>query len=389
VHAPTLLAALALALPTAAAPQDPPADGKVVTTASGLQISTLAPGDGETKPKVGDVVAMHYTGWLTDGKKFDSSHDRGQPFLVEVGRGKVIAGWDEAIPMMTVGEKAKLTIPPQLAYKEAGYGKVIPPNSTLVFEVELLEILWTFRPLDPARKKVALGVEHEVIDEGEGAPPAPTDFVEFRYAAWKPNGQLVTHTEEEQARRQQSGRDPGAIVKDLRSPFLQNALAVTPRGGATRLQVSASGCWPDRLPTGVKPDDLITWELWISNVVDLAFSMPDPAKLTKTASGLAFEVIREGEGKSPAATNTVTTHYAGWLTDGKLFDGSFQRGQPASFPLNRVIKGWTEGLQLMKPGAIYKFVIPPELGYGAEGSPPTIPPSSTLVFLVQLVSVDG
>jgi FKBP-type peptidyl-prolyl cis-trans isomerase len=83
----------------------------------------------------------------------------------------------------------------------------------------------------------------------------------------------------------------------------------------------------------------------------------------------------------------VTVHYAGWLVDGRLFDSSYARGAPAVFPLNRVIAGWSEGLQLMRPGGRFRFVIPPELGYGQRGAPPSIGPNATLVFEVELVGV--
>lgn len=106
-----------------------------------------------------------------------------------------------------------------------------------------------------------------------------------------------------------------------------------------------------------------------------------------TASGLQYEILREGSGRAPAASSVVRVHYEGKLIDGNIFDSSVRRGEPAEFPLNRVIRGWTEGLQLMKEGAKFRFVIPPELAYGAHGAPPAIGPDATLIFEVELLSV--
>jgi FKBP-type peptidyl-prolyl cis-trans isomerase len=107
-----------------------------------------------------------------------------------------------------------------------------------------------------------------------------------------------------------------------------------------------------------------------------------------TASGLKYQVLKQGTGTvSPKATDTVKVHYHGTLLDGSVFDSSVQRGEPATFPLNRVISGWTEGLQLMKVGDKFKFEIPPNLGYGARSPGPGIPPNSTLVFEVELLAI--
>ncbi|MFN8548274.1 MAG: FKBP-type peptidyl-prolyl cis-trans isomerase [Candidatus Eisenbacteria bacterium] len=113
--------------------------GTVVTTPSGLKYEELVVGTGAT-PVKGQKVTVHYTGWLTDGSKFDSSRDSGRPYVTAIGVGAVIAGWDEGILTMKVGGKRKFTVPPGLAYGAAGRPPVIPPNSTLVFEVELLGV---------------------------------------------------------------------------------------------------------------------------------------------------------------------------------------------------------------------------------------------------------
>ena len=106
-----------------------------------------------------------------------------------------------------------------------------------------------------------------------------------------------------------------------------------------------------------------------------------------TKSGLQYEVLTEGTGKSPKATDKVCCHYEGRLTDGSVFDSSYQRGEPADFGLNQVIPGWTEGVQLMKEGAKYRFTIPYLLAYGEQGAGASIPPFSTLVFDVELIKV--
>lgn len=106
-----------------------------------------------------------------------------------------------------------------------------------------------------------------------------------------------------------------------------------------------------------------------------------------TASGLQYRVIREGTGAKPTASQTVEVNYEGKLTDGTIFDSSYARGQSISFPLNQVIKGWTEGLQLMSVGGEYEFTIPGDLAYGPMGIPGTIPPNATLIFKVELLGI--
>lgn len=146
-----LLAALRLGLPLAlsliegsfatvwAYAEEKPADKKEVVTSSGLRYIDLKVGEGdETKP--GDVVTINFTGWLTDGTKFDSSLDKKKPLTFKLGAGQVLEGWDQGIPGMRVGGKRKLTIPPALGYGNQAVGTIVPPKSTLVYEIELLGI---------------------------------------------------------------------------------------------------------------------------------------------------------------------------------------------------------------------------------------------------------
>ena len=113
-----------------------------------------------------------------------------------------------------------------------------------------------------------------------------------------------------------------------------------------------------------------------------------PKKFTEAKSGLKYRVLRKGEGAKPKATETVEVNYEGWLDSGKVFDSSYKRNEPISFPLNRVIKGWTEGMQLVGEGGMIELEIPSDLGYGARGAPPDIPPKATLHFLVELIKIE-
>ena len=138
-----LAAALAIAAVGSSTAAKAQAAGKTMTTPSGLQIADSKVGTGAT-PKTGQTCVMHYTGWLyvngAKGQKFDSSVDRGQPFEFPIGVRRVIAGWDEGVATMKVGGKRTLIIPPELGYGARGAGGVIPPNATLIFEVELLDV---------------------------------------------------------------------------------------------------------------------------------------------------------------------------------------------------------------------------------------------------------
>src|SRR5690349_14964611 len=117
----------------------PPLDVQPTTTPSGLQLADFVPGSG-TEARLGQQVTVHYTGWLTNGTKFDSSRDRRDPFQFTLGRGEVIKGWDQGVVGMRVGGRRRLIVPPDLGYGARGAGGVIPPNATLIFDVELLAV---------------------------------------------------------------------------------------------------------------------------------------------------------------------------------------------------------------------------------------------------------
>lgn len=243
--------------PQIPAPPDvaaPPADAQ--KTASGLASKVLQPGTGTEHPTADSKVKVHYTGWTTDGKMFDSSVQRGQPITFPLNG--VIPGWTEGVQLMVVGEKRRLWIPEEMAYK----GKPGRPQGMLVFDVELLDI----------KKPI----------------PAPADVA------------------------------------------------------------------------------------------------APPADAKKEKSGLASKVLTPGKGKDhPKASDEVEVHYTGWTTDGKMFDSSVERGEPAKFELGMVIPGWTEGVQLMVEGEKRRLWIPQDLAY--KGQPGA--PAGMLVFDVELLKI--
>ncbi|HVS19764.1 MAG TPA: FKBP-type peptidyl-prolyl cis-trans isomerase [Planctomycetota bacterium] len=365
-----------------------PADTEIVTTPSGLKYSVLKEGSGR-RPKVGSNVSVHYTGWLTDGTVFDSSVQRGQPFDFTLGQGAVIKGWDEGVALMQKGSRLKLTIPYELAYGEQGRPPTIPPKSTLIFEVELLDflVLPEMVAADPA-KRVALesGIAYQVLEAGTGEPIPVGHMCEFEYALFTTEGKLVD-----------TSVTRGGTVQDScgqsQMAFMNEVMPLMRSGAWWRVDVPSDQVGYQRQPPDLGPGTTSVWQL---RIVGVKAPLPapefvalDPAKTVTTATGLKYEVVREGraDGKKPRLGQQVEVHYSGWLTDGTAFDSSFKKGEPSQFRLGGVITGWNEGLQLMGEGAVYRFEIPANLAYGAAGRRPTIPPNATLVFYIELIQV--
>ncbi len=259
----TGLLALLLACAAAAQAQTPPPDltsppADAVRGDGGLISKTIKPSASAEKPIATDIVTVHYTGWASDGRMFDSSIARGTPSTFPLNR--VMAGWRECVQQMTIGETRRCWVPQDLAYRGAA-GR---PTGTVVFDIELLD----FRP-------------------SPTIPPV-----------------------------------------DVKGP---------------------------------------------------------PEDAHRTATGLAYKVLRPGRGvRRPEAWSRVTVHYTGWTTDGKMFDSSVARGTPATLGLEDVIRGWTEGMQLMVEGERTRFWIPQDLAYKGEAGSPR----GMLVFDVELIRIE-
>jgi FKBP-type peptidyl-prolyl cis-trans isomerase len=350
----------------AAAPAD------AVKTKSGLASKVLQAGTGDKKPAATDTVTVHYSGWTTDGNLFDSSLKRGEPTSFPLNQ--VIPGWTEGLQLMVVGEKRRFWIPEDLAY-----GPVVPgsgrPGGMLCFDVELLGIKEAPKaPVDT--EKTAGGTAYKITKEGAGEKPGKTQIITFHFSAATMEGEALQNSREEP-------EAPSAPLDKL--PPELNELFGDMKAGEQRK------CW---LPEPRIPGGFVVADLELISFKD-APAPPEvpkevaaaPADAAKTASGLIHKVLVEGTGKDhPKATDTVKVHYSGWTTDGKMFDSSVTRGEPTSFPLNQVIKGWTEGVQLMVVGEKRRFWIPEDLAYG-----PVIPgsdrPGGMLVFDVELLEI--
>ena len=380
-----LLLCLLLAGSAWAQDQKIPEDKDPKTTESGLKYSVLHPGAKAPHPHMGQAVKVHYTGWLENGTVFDSSKKQGNPMVIQLG--KVIPGWNEGLQLMTPGARFKFTIPSKLAYGPKANGP-IPANSTLIFEVELIEI-WpkpVFRKLDPAKTKTtASGLKYEILEPGTGEKVAKTDAFDLRFAFWNQKGRLLDWTGFQGAKIK-------GTIDHMGLAFLKEAPLLLSSGARFLFEVPPALCFKNEARGEALPaNSTTTWELILERVIKPLeapkFSLSAPDRLKTTKSGLQYEVIKEGAGVQPKMGSSVTVHYAGWLTDGTLFDSSFSRGEPITFALGNVIKGWNEGLQLMKQGAVYKFTIPSKLAYGEKGKGEKIGPNATLIFHVELIKV--
>ena len=362
----------------------PPADAK--KTASGLAYKILepAPADAGETAGANDSVKVEYTGWTTDGATFDTTDGRAaSTFKV----GQVIPGWTEGMQLMHAGEKMRFWIPEELAYK----GRKGRPQGMLVFDVKLLEVIAAPKtPEDVAAapadaEKTEGGVAYKLLTKGTGSQKPDTwDEVEVHYTGWTTDGKMFD----------------SSITRGKPAKFpLNRVIPGWTEGIPTMVVGEKKRFWiPEDLAYKGKPgpQGMLVFDVELLSIKDLPEPPPPPevpadvaappADAKKTDSGLAYKVLTAGKGtKKPTAADTVTVNYSGWTTDGKMFDSSVTRGKPASFPLGRVIKGWTEGLQLMVEGEKTRFWIPKELAYNdAPGKP-----AGMLVFDVELISIGG
>lgn len=231
-------------------------------------------------------------------------------------------------------------------------------------------------------EKTASGLASKVMKAGTGKEkPTAADTVEVHYAGWTLDGKLFDSS----LNRGQSISFPlNGVIKGW-----TEGLQLMTEGEIRRFWIPADLAYGEN-PGGGRPGGMLVFDVELLSIKSAPKAPADvkaaPEDAEKTASGLASKVLEKGKGTThPAPTDNVSVHYSGWTTDGKLFDSSVTRGTPATFPLNRVIPGWTEGVQLMVEGEKRRFWIPAKLAYG--DNPPPGAPAGLLVFDVELLKI--
>lgn len=356
-------------------------------TSSGLEYAIIQKGNG-IQAKAGDKVSLHYTGKLTNDTVFDSSRSRNQPFDFILGAGQVIKGWDEGIALLHVGDKAILKIPAELGYGSKEMGK-IPANSTLIFEVELLSIKETSKPYDVKgldTLKTASGLKYFIIEKGKGIKLENGMNVTLHYSGYFLDGKKFDSSIDR--------GEPIKIVLGKNQVIIgfEEALMMLSVGDKARAIIPYQLAYGDKGRGSIPPKADLIFDLQIVDAKNVAKVLPFDITgkvVSTTASGLQYVILKEGTGKQAFSSANVTVHYTGYLTNGTVFDSSVEREEPIAFQLGvgQVIKGWDEGIALLKEGSKARFIIPYQLGYGENAMGP-IPAKSNLIFDVELLKVE-
>jgi FKBP-type peptidyl-prolyl cis-trans isomerase len=359
-------------------------------TASGLEYTIKEKGTGK-KPAIGDKVVVHYTGKLLNDTVFDSSVKRGQPFTFTLGAGQVIKGWDEAFQLLHVGDKATIKFGPELGYGSQAMGS-IPANSTLIFDIELLDVIEGLKPWDVTGKEVittASGLKYIMLKENKaGEQVTPGSKASVHYSGYFTNGKMFdSSVERNQLFTLKVG--VGQVIRGW-----DEGLTLLRKGEKAKLIIPYQLAYGEqgRPPVIPEKSDLI-FDVEIIDVQKIVAPVLYDVKnleAKKTASGLTYyEVNRSASTNRAVSGKTVKVHYSGYLADGKMFDSSVERGEPIEFPLGQgqVIPGWEEGIALMNVGDKLRLVIPYNLAYGEQGRAPIIPAKADLTFDVELIDV--
>lgn len=364
--------------------KNPPADS--VKTASGLIYKTIAPNPSGQLPKRNDTVMIRYTGWRqASGETFFSNTESDAPMPLNLA--KTAKGFTEGLQLVHKGEKAMLWLPPSIGYAE---GTPPPPNpETNVYEVEVVDIkeapaIPTDLKGPPADALVTkkTGVKYVVAKPGTGTGKAHSaDDLTFHYTVWDSDGKMIETTEMK--------KQPARSTPYKQSAAFEEILEEMVPGERVR-------AWLDAAQLKEQVHVVVTGPLVVEvEVLQIdkakADAPPAPADVAKppgdakkTAKGVFYKVLKPGTGTThPKPTDQVKVHYTGWTTDGRMFDSSVIKGEPAEFSLQGVIAGWTDAFPQLVVGDKARLWIPEELAY--KGQPGR--PQGMLVFDVELLEI--
>ena len=362
--------------------ENPPADA--TKTASGLTYKKIVTDPAGTAPKRNDTVMISFTGWdPSTGKTFFSTEE-GKPLPLNLA--SAAPGFVEGMQLLKKGEKAMFWVPPDIGYKNKPQGT----PKELAYEVELVDIdPAPAIPADVANppadvQKTKGGIPFVVVRQGTGKDKAKDwDDLTFNYTAWDATGRMFDSTEMK--------KRPQTAAPYREPKPLEEVLTGMTAGERVRFWVKADDMRKGQKVPGM-PDGQLCYEVELLTITPGVEPPPVPADVAKpppdakkTAKGVFYKVLKAGTGTvHPTPNDTVRVNYTGWTTDGKMFDSSVVRKQPATFNLHGVIAGWTDGIPTMTVGEKARFWIPEELAYkGAPGQP-----QGMLVFDVELLSIE-
>ena len=364
--------------------KNPPGDA--VKTASGLIYKKLVTNDAGAAPKRNDTVLINYTGWRqSTGETFFTNRSRSQPMPLNLST--TAPGFTEAMQLLKKGEKAVLWVPPSIGYKGPPQGT----PETLVYEVEIVDIQPApVIPPDVAKapdnaETLKSGIKFTEVHAGTGKDKARAwDTVTFNYTAWDSDGRMFDTTE--------TRHRPGTVQPFRPSAAMEDMLTSLVVGERRRYWVAADKMAQAGKPLPGSPQGQLCYEVELVQLTKAPADPPPvppdvakpPADAKKTPRGVFYKVLKQGKGgPKPTTHDTVKVNYTGWTTDGKMFDSSVIRNEPAEFSLQGGMLGWTEGITQMSVGDKFRLWIPEELAYkGAPGRP-----QGMLVFDFELLEI--
>jgi peptidylprolyl isomerase len=374
-------------LTEATGPGIPPVEGPLTETDSGLQVIEIEAGGGRT-PEEGDLVTMHILGMLEDGTVFADTASQGEPIVATLSETDLFPGWLEGVLLMQEGSKARLIIPPDLAFGSEGASGVIPPDATITMDIELLSAETPPAPTVVDEGDLTTtdsGLQYFDIVEGDGEMPVQGQEVVVNYTAWLQDGEVYI------ASSDMVGGPLTFALGDEMAVFAgwNEGVSTMKTGGKRFLVIPPDLALGEQGGGRVPPNSTLLMEIELVELLPLMLPTEiDEEDFTVTESGLKYYDIVEGDGATAETGSAVTVNYTGWLTNNVKFDSSLDGGVPFPFTLGEgaVIPGWEEGVTGMKVGGKRQLIIPAELGYGEFGTG-TIPPGATLIFEVELLDV--